>query len=92
VQISLEQFLTLADGGADVPALREASGLQTSRVYGLLREHRPDRKRKARRPTSRIPDMVRALAALPKPPSAPRIAELAGVTPAYVYQILGSRR
>jgi hypothetical protein len=87
VKITLDQFLALADGGADADELRTRSGLEKSRVYGLLREHRPNRQRKARRQTSRVPEAVRALSALPTEPQ--RIAYLLGVTPSYVYQILG---
>jgi hypothetical protein len=89
VKITLDHFLVLADQHVDADELCVRAGIRKSRVYGLLRQHRPDRARKPRRLTSTVPDAVRALAALPTEPQ--RIAYLLNITPSYVYQILATK-
>jgi len=88
-RIDLDQFLALADAGATVPQLCAASGLKPTRVYALLREHRPGRPRKPRRRTSDVPMKIRGLVATGIKPT--RVAFLLGITPAYVYKVLGER-
>jgi len=83
---ALATVLRLADAGATVQAMCSQSGLKTGRVYAILRQHRPERPRQARRRTSDVPDKVRALHATGAKPS--RIAFVLDVTPAYVYAIL----
>lgn len=87
---TLATVLKLADEGARVEAMCATSGLCMSRVYGILREYRPNRPRQSRRPTSSVPAKVRALAAIGTPPK--RIAHVLQVSASYVYQILGSPR
>lgn len=78
----------LCDAGATVAEMQAATGLKQSRIYSLLREHRPDRPRQARRCTSDVPFKVRGLVGQGIAPR--RAAELLGVTPAYVYAILSA--
>jgi hypothetical protein len=87
----LQTFLDMVDRGERLDALKAATGLRESRVYGLIRKYRPDRPRQSRRPTSDKPAAVRGLAAEPHNIPPTRIAFLLGVTPAYVYKILGPR-
>ena len=88
----LPTFLRLVDEGATVDALKAATGLQESRVYGLLRKHRPDRPRQKRRETSDKPRIVRGLAGEPYRIKPQRIAFLLDIAPAYVYKILGNQQ
>lgn len=55
-------------------------------VYGVLREHRPNRARKARRTTSDLPRMIAGLAKQGIKPG--RIAVALAVSRAYVYRWL----
>lgn len=83
---TLDTVLRLCDEGATVDAMREATGLKSSRVYAILRKHRPNRPRQPRRRTSDIPPKVLHLAASGISPR--RVAFLLEITPQYVYQIL----
>lgn len=87
---TIATVLRIADEGGTVDAMCEVSGLKSSRVYAVLRKHRPDRPRQPRRRVSRVPDKVRGLTAAGI--AAPRVAFLLGITPAYVYAILGREK
>lgn len=82
--MNLPALLRDADTGAKVAALAARHGLSASQVYRILREHRPDRPRSSRRRTSDKPAKIVALAA--SGASAARVAELLGVSRAYVYR------
>jgi len=82
----LETILRMADAGESVDIIATAVGLKPGRVYMLLREHRPERRRKRRR-TSDIPRQVLILHSTGIKPR--RIAFLLGVTRAYIYRVLG---
>ena len=75
-----------ADAGASIQQICAASGLHPSRVYALLREHRPDRPRQTRKRNSVVPQQIVALRAIGTKPA--RIARLLSVTPQYVYKVL----
>ena len=83
---ALARILEINDRGGTVAEMIEASGLGQTRVYALLKEHRPKRARQPRKRTSDLPWHVRHLAAASIKP--PRIAFLLEITPAYVYRIL----
>lgn len=82
----LEPILERHDRGEHAAQIADAVGVTAGYVYGILRDHRPQRKRKPRRPTSTKPAEIAALAATGA--TAARIAELLGVTKAYVYRHL----
>jgi hypothetical protein len=90
LRADLSKILAAADAGTPVADIAAANKLSAGRVYSILREHRPDRARKARRTTSDIPRKVRGLKAKGMAPT--RVAFLLGVTPAYVYRILSEAR
>lgn len=73
------------DAGELVAAIATAESCSQGYVYGVLREHRPKRKRKPRKCTSDKPAQIRGLAATMKPP---RIAVVLGISEAYVYRVL----
>lgn len=86
----LSQILSLADAGETVAAICIQTGLRPSRVYQLLRLHRPHRKRKRQPPPDSKVPVIRGLDGAGVPPK--RIAALLGVSRAYVYRVLGPGR
>lgn len=80
----LPDLLRDADAGERVDALAARHNLDTSQVYRILREHRPDRPRTARKRTSNVPAKIAALAAAGSTPN--RVAELLSVSRQYVYR------
>lgn len=80
-------ILSRADAGETVAAIAAGADVTAGRVYAVLRKHRPNRARKLRVRTSRIPDQIRALDAIGTKPA--RIAFLLDVRRQYVYRILG---
>lgn len=81
----IQALLAHHDAGATVADLVRESGMGQTRVYALLKAHRPDRKRTRRR-TSSVPAKVRGLVASGIKPA--RVAVLLGVSRAYVYACL----
>lgn len=79
-------ILTMSDAGRYPAEIADALGLPLGKVYAVLRENRPKRRRKPRKLTSDVPRTVRGLAAKGIPVA--RIATLAKVSRAYVYRIL----
>jgi len=86
---SLPTILSAADRGERIASIAAAAGVSVGRVYAILREHRPERTRSRRTVTSTVPLQVRALYAAGTKPR--RIAELLGVSRAYVYAILDTK-
>jgi hypothetical protein len=83
----IEAILKRHDAGEkNVKAIADAEGVSPGYVYGVLREHRPERKRKPRERTSEKRRLILGLLAQGIPP--PRTAFLAQCTPAYVYQLI----
>lgn len=80
-------IVALADAGTPASAIAAALDITVGRVYAVLREQRPGRKRKSRRHTSVVPDQVRGLVSGGIKPA--RVAVLLSITPAYVYRIIG---
>jgi hypothetical protein len=83
---ALEDILARADAGESVVQIAATVEKSAGHVYAVLREHRPDRPRKAREATSDIPRMIRGLSdggMLPR-----RIAAVLGCSRAYVYRCL----
>lgn len=83
----LAQILALADNGLSVQQIALAANVSPGYVYGILRDHRPARTRKARLRTSKTAPMIRGLHAQGHAPV--RIAFLCRCSAAYVYRILG---
>ncbi|KRQ11913.1 hypothetical protein AOQ73_05760 [Bradyrhizobium pachyrhizi] len=76
-------------GESDVAKIAKAEGKSIGYVYGVLREHRPQRVRKPRKRTSEKRQLILGLLAMGH--QAPRVAVLAQCTPAYVYKLMGER-
>ena len=85
----LAEILALSDQQTPVDQLATAYDLSPSQVYTILREHRPDRARKARRRSSEKRDMILGLSAKGHEPE--RVAFLAGCSKAWVYRILAGQ-
>lgn len=79
-------ILSRADAGEHPDAIASGLGLSLSCVYTVLRKERPNRARKPRACTSDTPRIVRALVA--SGIEARRVAELLGITRAYVSKIM----
>lgn len=79
---TLTEILVRSDNGEHPGEIAEALDVTPGRVYAVLRQHRPNRKRKPRRRTSEKPAQIRALAA--KGIKQGRIADLLDVTRQYV--------
>lgn len=79
----IASILSLSDAGQSVAAVSRAVSVSPGYVYGVLREHRPDRQRKPRERTSAKRRLILGLLAQGVQP--PRVAFLAQVSPAYVY-------
>lgn len=83
----VQKILARHDAGEkSVTKIAAAEGVSPGYVYGVLREHRPKRKRKPRERTSEKRRLILGLLAQDIPP--PRAAFLADVTPSYVYQLI----
>lgn len=82
--MDLPAILRDSDAGARVDDLAKRYELDPSAVYRILREHRPDRPRSARRRVSNLPAKIEALAGAGSKPA--RVAELLGVSRQYVYR------
>ena len=82
---TIASILSRADEGEPVAAIAESLSVTPGVVYGVLREHRPERTRSPRKLTSEKRPMVLGLLGAGIKPS--RVAELAGVTRQYVYRI-----
>ena len=74
------------DGERSVAKIAGAEGVSIGYVYGILREHRPDRKRKPRERTSERRKLILGLLAQDIKPR--RVAFLTDCTPAYVYALI----
>lgn len=85
----LADILAAADAGTDVATLARTYSLSISATYALLREHRPDRQRKARRRSSEKRDIILGLSAKGHEPE--RVAFLVGCSRAWVYRILAGQ-
>jgi len=86
---TLDDILRLNDEGKFPADIATSLGITPGRVYTVLREHRPDRKRKPRPCTSNKPAMIRSLSAEKIKPS--RIAFLLKCSRAYVYRHIGDK-
>lgn len=82
----LASILERHDAKETVAAIARAESLSPGYVYGILREHRPERKRAKRTRTSEKPAQIRYLAS--QGIAAVRIAVLLSVSKAYVYKSL----
>lgn len=82
------KLLTDADAGTPPAALAKRYELSLSRVYAILREHRPDRARSPRSRSSALPDRIREMRARLPDTTQSRIAELLGISRAYVSRVL----
>jgi hypothetical protein len=83
---TLRTILEWSDAGHKVATIAAQVSLKERVVYAALARHRPDRPREARRLTSVVPAKIAALQAAGATPT--RIAELCGVSRAYVYRHL----
>jgi transposase len=83
-------ILSLHDAGKHPAEIAASLPVSLGYVYGVLRQHRSNRTRKARTSTSDTPRMVRGLAA--QGIVVERIAVLVGCSRAYVYRILGAAK
>lgn len=83
----LADVLARADRGDRVEDIATAADVTIGYVYGVLREHRPDRKRTPRARTSEKRSQIRIYHAAGIKPV--RIAELLKVKRQYVYRIIG---
>lgn len=83
---TLARVLELADSDKPVAEIAADVKLTQGRVYAVLREHRPDRKRSPRPCTSDLPAKIKILFAEKIKPA--RIAVLLDVSRAYVYRHL----
>lgn len=83
-----EAILKRSDAGEHPDAIALAEGVSLSLVYQVLRELRPNRKRKQRDSTSDLPRQIRGLAAQGIEP--PRIAKLLQCSRQYVHKKLAS--
>jgi hypothetical protein len=84
----LANILARHDAGEHVSAIAAACQVSPGHVYGILRQHRPDRQRKPRERTSERRRFILGLLAQDIRPR--RVAFLAQVSPAYVYSILNA--
>jgi len=75
------------DGERDVAAIASACRVSPGYVYGVLREHRPDRERKPRARTGKKREKVLRLIARGK--SAGEIARQVECSRAYVHRLIG---
>lgn len=73
-------------GETDAKAIADALGKSFGYVYGVLREHRPQRGRKSRTRTSEKRRLILGL--LASNIKAPRVAFLAQCSAAYVYKLI----
>jgi hypothetical protein len=78
-----DKILKRHDKGEHVAEIAAALDVTAGYVYGILREHRPKRRRKPRRSTSDNPRMIAGLFKQDIPPG--RIAVVLGVSRAFVY-------
>lgn len=81
------KILKLADADHSASEIAAALEVSAGYVYSVLREHRPNRKRKAHKTRSDKPRMIAGLHDQGIP--AARIAAVLGVSRAYVYSELG---
>lgn len=82
-----DRILSLFDKGSTPAAIASTLACSLSKVYGVLREHRPQRQRAPRASTSELVPKIRGLLARGHGPA--RVAELCGVSRQYVYRIQG---
>jgi hypothetical protein len=83
----IQNILARHDAGErNVAVIAEAESVSPGYVYGILRQHRPDRQRKPRERTSKKRKFILGLLAQGIQP--PRVAFLAQCTPTYVYQLI----
>lgn len=87
---STEQICELSDAGYFLVQIAGSLGITKGRVYEVLREMRPNRARKPRQRVSLLPAQIKSLHSIGT--SAPRIAQLLGVSHAYVYKVLQDER
>jgi DNA invertase Pin-like site-specific DNA recombinase len=84
---AIEEILARTDAGQDVAMIADALDLSQGYVYGVLREHRPKRKRKTHRQWSHYRDEIVRLAK-EEGMNAPEIADELNITRACVYKWL----
>lgn len=80
-----QSILARHDAGEDVATITAAENKSFGFVYGVLREHRPDRARQPRTRTSAKRKLILGLLAAGIKP--PRAAFLASCSNAYVYKL-----
>lgn len=81
-----ERIVELSDAGEQADAIADECECSPGYVYRILRDVRPDRKRKPRRLTAELPGQIRHLAKSDIKPA--RIAFLLDCSVAYVYRVL----
>lgn len=81
-----QSILKRHDDGEPVQVIAAAEQVSFGYVYGVLREHRPERARKPRTRTSERRKLILGL--LAGGIKAPRVAFLAKCSPAYVYALI----
>lgn len=84
----IARILEAADSGDPVAIIAKKFKVSPGRVYRVLDQHRPNRKRTPRTRTSPVPSQIVALAKSVPDTTATRIAFLLKVSRAYVYRIL----
>lgn len=80
------KILARHDAGKDAAAIAATLSVSASYVYSVLREHRPDRKRKAHPKRSDEPGIIVGMFDQGHKPA--RIAISRGISRAYVYRVL----
>lgn len=81
-----QSILARHDANDSVAAIAAAESVSLGYVYGVLREHRPQRQRQQRTRTSEKRKLILGLLAAGI--AAPRVAFLAQCTPSYVYALV----
>lgn len=85
----LSQILSRHDAHEPVAAIATACQVSPGYVYGILREHRPDRTRKPRTRTSDKRRMILGLSA--QGHKVARVAFLCKVSRTYCYRVIGEQ-
>lgn len=83
-------ILTRHDAREPVAQIAAFLAVSPGYIYGILRQHRPNRLRQPRTRTSEKRKLILGL--LARGYHAPRVAFLAGCTPAYVYRLADETR
>ena len=83
-ETTVKRILARHDKGQPVKEISRALDVSSGFIYRVLRDLRPNRKRKPREKTSDVPRMIAGLAKQGIKPA--RVAVVLGVTRAYVYR------